>query len=137
MKFLVFKKINIGLKRQFDTKITEKDINKFSLLSGDTNLIHLNKEYAKKKKFKNRVIHGAHVLSLFSKLIGNKLPGNNALIIFLEVKFKNPAYPNKIISISGRVKEKYKSVNSIVIELLAKYKTGKVIANGLVTVKIL
>ena len=137
MKFLVFKKINIGLKRQFDTKITEKDINKFSLLSGDTNLIHLNKEYEKKKKFKNRVIHGAHVLSLFSKLIGNKLPGNNALIIFLEVKFKNPAYPNKIISISGRVKEKYKSVNSIVIELLAKYKTGKVIANGLVTVKIL
>jgi len=137
MKFLVFKKINIKIKKKFDYKINEKDINKFSLLSGDTNLIHLNKEYAKKKKFKNRVIHGAHVLSLFSKLIGNKLPGNNALIIFLEVKFKNPAYPNKIISISGRVKEKYKSVNSIVIELLAKYKTGKVIANGLVTVKIL
>ena len=36
-----------------------------------------------------------------------------------------------------KVKEKHKSVNSIVLELWAKYPDGKIIANANVTVKIL
>ena len=137
MTSLNFRNIRIGQKKFFKTVISTNDIDKFSKISGDTNTIHLEKKAALKKNFKNRVVHGAYILSLFSKLIGTKLPGNNALVLFMDVKFNNPAYPNKIINIVGKVKEKHKSVNSIVLELWAKYPDGKIIANANVTVKIL
>ena len=105
MTSLNFKNIKIGQKKFFKTVISTNDIDKFSKISGDTNTIHLEKKAALKKNFKNRVVHGAYVLSLFSKLIGTKLPGNNALVLFMDIKFNNPAYPNKIINIVGKVKK--------------------------------
>jgi|TARA_B110000858_G_C17696225_1_gene423653 acyl dehydratase len=137
MTSLSFSKIRKGQKKFFKTVISTNDIDAFSKISGDTNIIHLEKKAAIKKKFKNRVVHGAYILSLFSKLVGTKLPGNNALVLFMDVKFKNPAYPNEIIKIEGKVKEKHRSVNSIVLDIHAKYSDGKIIANGNVTVKIL
>ena len=65
------------------------------------------------------------------------MPGNNALILLMDIKFKNPAYPNKDIYISGKVIEKHKSVNSIILELEAKYFNKQIIASGYVTVKLL
>ena len=137
MNPLNFSKIKLGQKKSFKTYISENDIDMFAKISGDKNIIHMEKNIAKKKKFKNRVIHGAYILSLFSRLIGTKLPGNNALILLMDIKFKNPAYPNKDIYISGKVIEKHKSVNSIILELEAKYFNKQIIASGYVTVKLL
>ena len=137
MNSLNFSKIKLGQKKSFETSISLNDIDMFAEISVDKNIIHMEKKIAKKKKFKNRVVHGAYILSLFSRLIGTKLPGNNALILFMDIKFKNPAYPNKTIYISGKVIEKHKSVNSIILELEAKYFNKKIIASGYVTVKLL
>ena len=137
MKSLNFSKIKLGQKKFFKTTISSNDIDKFAKISGDTNIIHLKKKNAKKKNFKDRVVHGAHIISLFSKLIGTKLPGNNALILFMDIKFKNPAYPSKVINISGKIKEKHQSVNTVILELEAKYLNKKIIASGYVTVKLL
>ena len=137
MNSLNFSKIKIGQKKSFKTIISLNDIDMFAKISGDMNLIHLKKKIAKKKKFKDRVVHGAYILSLFSKLIGTKLPGNNALILLMDIKFNNPAYPNKAIYISGKVMEKHKSVNSIILELEAKYFKKAKIASGYATVKLL
>lgn len=137
MKSLNFSKIKLGQKKFFKVTISSNDIDKFAKISGDTNIIHLKKNNAKKKKFKDRVVHGAHIISLFSKLIGTKLPGSNALILLMDIKFKNPAYPNKVINISGKVKEKHQSVKTVILELEAKYLNKKIIASGYVAVKLL
>ena len=137
MKSLSFDKIKIGTKKKFTTIINYSDIDKFSKVSGDYNVIHLDKNKAKIKDFKDRVVHGAQIFSLFSKLICTELPGNNSLILYIDMKFKNPAYPNKEISITGTVIEKYVSVNSIMVELIARYKKGKIISAGTATIKLL
>ena len=97
MTSLNFKNIKIGQKKFFKTVISTNDIDKFSKISGDTNTIHLEKKAAVKKNFKNRVVHGAYILSLFSKLIVHQIAG------FL---WKIPekivtAFPNKIINIGN------------------------------------
>ena len=55
----------------------------------------------------------------------------------MDIKFKNPAYPSKVINISGKIKEKHQSVNTVILELEAKYLNKKIIASGYVTVKLL
>lgn len=137
MKNYKFCEIKVGAEDKFITIIKNSQINTFSEISGDKNIIHLDKKKAKKKKFKDRVVHGAFIFSLFSKLIGTKIPGNNALILNINLKFHNPAYPNKEIYIIGTVKEKYNSVSSILLDLVAKYKNGKLIASGNTIIKLL
>ena len=83
------------------------------------------------------MVHGAIIFSLFSKLIGTKIPGHNALILEINLKFHNPAYSGKKIYIIGKVKEKYNSVKCILLTLVAKYKTGKLIAKGNSLIKLL
>ena len=118
-------------KYSFKTIITKKDLKNFAKLSGDNNKIHINKKYAIKKGFEGNVVHGALIISLFSKLIGNKLPGNGALILFSEYKFHNQAYLNLSITIGGKISSVSKSTSTISLNLYAKYaKSGKIISTG-------
>ena len=49
-------------------KVTEDDVKQFSIISGDTNPIHLDDEYAKKTRFGKRIAHGILVASHISAL---------------------------------------------------------------------
>ena len=55
--------------------ITESDVVTFAQVSGDTNPLHLDKEYASKSLFKERVAHGMLTAGLISAVIGTELPG--------------------------------------------------------------
>ena len=52
MKSLNFSKIKLGQKKFFKVTISSNDIDKFAKISGDTNIIHLKKNNAKKKNLK-------------------------------------------------------------------------------------
>ena len=84
--------------------------------------------FARKLGFKDTVIHGAYIISQFSKLIGNKLPGNGSLILFSEYKFHYPAYKNRKIVIEGKVVSWSKSTSTYNLDLVAKYKDGRIIS---------
>ena len=72
-------KIFVGKETVIKKKIIKKDIINFSKLSGDTNPIHINQNYAKKMGFGKLVAHGMLTESFISSIIGNKLPGPGSL----------------------------------------------------------
>lgn len=69
---------------------TEDDIIQFANISTDTNPIHLDKKYAESSIFGQRIVHGALIASLFSGLIGTKLPGKGAIYLQQNLNFKAP-----------------------------------------------
>lgn len=121
---------------KFTKKITNQSINNFAKISGDNNFIHMNKKKAMINGFKDRVAHGALIISFFSKLIGKFLPVKKSLLLFIDVKFKNPAYPNNFIKINGIIKEIHLSTKCVQIDLTAKYYNGTIISSGKAIVKI-
>ena len=137
MKSNYFYKLKKNQKESFKIKITKSNLDRFIKLSGDNNPIHVNNKVAKKSGFEGRVVHGAYIISQFSKLIGTKLPGKNSLILFTEFKFNNPAYLNKSIEISGTINSKNISTKTIKLFLSAKYKNKKVVATGVALIKII
>ena len=46
--------LKVGQKAIFKKKITENDINQFSLVTGDNNPVHINEDFAKHTIFKKK-----------------------------------------------------------------------------------
>ena len=64
----------------FTKTVTEADIVLFAGISGDTNPVHLDEEFAKTTMFKGRIAHGMLTAGFISTVFGTKLPGRAASI---------------------------------------------------------
>ena len=63
------------MEARYAKKITNDDVFAFAELSGDKNPVHLDDAYAAGTMFKQRIAHGFLTASLFSTVLGTKLPG--------------------------------------------------------------
>ena len=82
--------IKIGDNAQIVKKFTDEDLLKFSELSEDRNPIHLNDEYAKQSRYKQRINYGLLCASLFSGIFGSKIPGPSCVYKSQTLKFLRP-----------------------------------------------
>ncbi|MFC2176573.1 MaoC family dehydratase [Bacteroidota bacterium] len=85
-------KIQVGSNAEEEFSFTQKDVNDFIKLSGDSNPIHFDTEYASKTIFKKPIVHGFLSSSIISKLIGTNLPGEGSIYLFQDLKFYNPVF---------------------------------------------
>lgn len=72
--------------------ITENLVGNFAQLSGDSNPIHISKEYARKTKFKKPIAHGMLIGALISSMIAKDLPGEGSIYLSQNLKFIKPVY---------------------------------------------
>ena len=96
--------LKIGQKDEIERKITEKDIDDFSKLTGDNNPVHTNPEFAKQTIFKKKVAHGFLSASLISTVIATKLPGPGSIYLNQTIKFLAPVFINDVITVKIFVK---------------------------------
>ncbi|MDR3435890.1 MaoC family dehydratase [Telmatospirillum sp.] len=85
-----FEDLTIGQSAEFSKTITEADVVLFAGVSGDTNPVHLDGDYASKTIFKGRIAHGMLSASLISTVFGTKLPGPGSIYIGQNLRFKAP-----------------------------------------------
>lgn len=85
-----FEDLDVGMTDVFAKTITEADIVLFAGISGDTNPVHLNEEFASATMFKGRIAHGILTASFISTVIGTKLPGPGCIYVSQNLKFKAP-----------------------------------------------
>ncbi len=79
-----------GQAASFTKTITDADIVLFSGVSGDTNPVHLDADFAAGTMFKERIAHGMLTASLISTVLGTKLPGPGAIYLSQTLTFKAP-----------------------------------------------
>lgn len=84
------KNIYIGNKESITKVFTEQDVEQFADLSEDRNPVHLDEEFARSSIFKQRIVHGMLTASLFSGLLGEKLPGKGTIYLGQNLKFTAP-----------------------------------------------
>jgi 3-hydroxybutyryl-CoA dehydratase len=74
----------------FTKTVTEADIVLYAGISGDTNPVHLDEEFAKPTMFKGRIAHGMLTAGFISAVLGTKLPGPGCIYLGQTLKFKAP-----------------------------------------------
>jgi 3-hydroxybutyryl-CoA dehydratase len=87
-----FEDLAVGMEASYAKKITNDDVLAFADLSGDKNPVHLDDAYAAGTMFKQRIAHGFLTASLFSTVLGTKLPGPGCVYLSQTMKFRAPVY---------------------------------------------
>lgn len=85
-----FEDLEEGMTDVFAKTITDADVMGFAGVSGDTNPLHLNHEFASGTIFKGRIAHGMLTASLISTVIGTKLPGPGCIYVSQNLRFRAP-----------------------------------------------
>jgi 3-hydroxybutyryl-CoA dehydratase len=93
----------VGEKASFTKTITESAIDTYAGLSGDFNPVHVNAEFAKKTRFKERIAHGMLTAGLISAVLGMKLPGPGAIYLSQQLEFLKPVRIGDTITATAEV----------------------------------
>ncbi|MEO9656325.1 MaoC family dehydratase [Marinomonas sp.] len=72
--------------------VTQEDVQDFARITGDTNPVHLDAEYAAKTSFGQPIAHGMLSAGFISAAIGTKLPGPGCIYLDQSVKFRGPVF---------------------------------------------
>ena len=81
----------------------DADIVLFAGVSGDTNPVHLDDEYAAGTPFKGRIAHGMLTAAFISAVLGTILPGPGAIYMSQSLRFKAPVRPGDTVRARARV----------------------------------
>lgn len=81
-----------GYSQLYKFKFSQADVDFFAEVTGDNNPIHLDNEYAKNTIFKNPIVHGFYVGSVFSRIFGTEYPGEGTIYLNQSLKFLRPVY---------------------------------------------
>jgi len=82
--------LQIGMSRSISKQIGEAEIEMFAQVSEDRNPLHLDETAAAASIFKTRIAHGMLSASLFSALIGERLPGHGSIYLSQNLRFTAP-----------------------------------------------
>ena len=82
--------LEIGMSASFAKTVTDADVVLFAGVSGDTNPVHLNQEFAEQTMFKGRIAHGMLSAGFISAAFGTKLPGPGCIYLSQNLKFRAP-----------------------------------------------
>jgi len=85
-----FEDLKVGMSASYGKTITDADIVMFAGVSGDTNPLHLNAEYAETTPFGGCIAHGMLSASFISTIFGTKLPGPGCIYMSQNLRFKAP-----------------------------------------------
>jgi 3-hydroxybutyryl-CoA dehydratase len=135
---LRYEDLEIGMKRSFRRFVSEEDVDTFGILSGDLSPLHTDHQYAAGQAgYRKRLIHGMHLASLISCLVGMHLPGFRSVCLAQQFDFINPAYADSELEIIGEIGAKNDATRTVTVRTRVLAADGKVLLSGKATVKIL
>lgn len=100
----------MGMVIEWPVSFSIKDMQRFAILSGDYNPIHIDSSFAKAKGFDAPLVYGLLLSSQMSRLIGQQLPDKNAILTSIQMDFLKPGFPNDQLIFKACLTNKSESV---------------------------
>jgi 3-hydroxybutyryl-CoA dehydratase len=82
--------LTVGMSDTVSKQVTADDIEAFAGVTGDTNPVHLDADYAETTLFKERIAHGMLTAGYISAVLGTRLPGPGCIYLSQSLKFRAP-----------------------------------------------
>jgi len=86
-------------------RVTERDIELFTELTGDRNPLHYDEERAAKTRFGGRIVQGGITSGLLNAVVAEDLPGPGSVFLQVDWSFKAPVQPGDEITAEVAVLE--------------------------------
>ena len=118
----------------FERYISANDVKQFADVVGDLNLIHIDAEFAERSSFKKRIVHGAFLVGLISKVLGMDFPGQGTIYISQNSVFKRPVFVDTTVKVEVKVVETNPETRRLVLDTNILNAEGKICLAGSATV---
>jgi len=105
-----------GMVAEMGRTVSEADILAFAGVSGDTNPVHLDAEFAAQTQFKERIAHGMLSAGFISAVLGTRLPGPGAIYLSQALRFRAPVHIGDTVVARVTVKEVIAEKRRVVLE---------------------
>jgi 3-hydroxybutyryl-CoA dehydratase len=119
---------------KWERHISADDVQRFAEIVGDLNPVHLDAEFAANSFFKKRIVHGAFLAGLISKVLGMDFPGMGTVYISQNTIFKRPVYVDTTVSVEVKVTQVIEEKRRLVLDTNILNSNGEVCVAGTATV---
>ena len=123
-------RLNTGDKAARTRTISDEMIRAFADLTGDTNPVHLDDEYAASTRFGRRIAHGMIAAGLISATLANDMPGPGTVYLSQKLKFKAPVYPGDTVTATVEVRSVHPDKPIVTLATTCTNQHGDVVLDG-------
>jgi 3-oxoacyl-[acyl-carrier protein] reductase len=120
----------VGASASFSVTITQDLVDKFVLLTGDDNPLHVDPEFAREAKLGRPVVHGMLSASFVSTLVGKHIPGDGALWVSQEFQFLKPVMVADVLEFSAKVLKIHTKLNALTLAIGVRNQHGIEVLTG-------
>ena len=126
---LYFDELTLGQSAETCHVVGAADLEAFAEVSGDTNPVHLDEDYAKGTPFGGRIAHGMLSAAYISAVLGTKLPGPGAIYLSQSLRFRRPVRIGDEVTTQVTVKALDEKRGHATLETVCKV-AGKAVVDG-------
>ena len=122
--------INLGDKFSVTRKISDQLIRSFAELSGDTNPIHLDEDFAAQTRFGRRIAHGMLSGALISSVLGNEFAEEKIVYLSQTMRFVAPVFVGDTITVTATVASIREDKPIVTVETVCSNQDGETTMTG-------
>jgi 3-hydroxybutyryl-CoA dehydratase len=103
---------------RLDFTITPRQMRSFRQLSGDSNPIHFDQDFARSRGFEEPIVYGGLVLAQVSRMLGTLLPGPGCVWHSVAMRFRHPLFVGRQARMDATVKHEAVDLGVFVIGIV-------------------
>ena len=96
---------SVGETARRTRKVTARDIELFTEISGDRNPLHCDPDFAARSRFGEIIVQGGVTSGLLNAVVASDLPGPGSVFLHVDWSFKAPVRPQDEITAEVEVLE--------------------------------
>ena len=120
----------VGDKISRSLTIKDETIRAFAEVTGDTNPVHLDDDYAAGTRFGRRIAHGMIAAGVISATLANDLPGPGTIYLNQTLQFKLPLYPGDTVTATVEVVNVRPDKPIVTLSTVCTNQDGEVVLEG-------
>lgn len=97
--------------------ISREAMETFRALSGDTNPLHDDEDFARGLGFEGPVVYGALIVAQVSRLLGTRLPGPGCVWRSLSLRFRGPLYVGQTARLAATIIHANEDIGTVDLKL--------------------
>lgn len=127
--------LTVGMRASVQKAFSALEVEQFANLSLDKNPIHIDEAYAAQTVFGRRIVHGMLVASLFSGILGQKMPGEGTIYLGGTVKFVGPVYIDEQVTAHVEITKIREDKPVVTLRTWCENTKGEIVVDGEAVVK--
>lgn len=127
--------LQVGMAAELAKTYNQWDINTFAALTGDLNPAHVDKAFAERTIFREKIAHGTLTASLISAVLGMRLPGPGSIYLSQELRFLRPVRIGDTVTARVEVIEIVRDENLVKLRTTCTNQRGELVLDGTALVR--